>query len=112
MRTILAGDVKDKDYVFPYSEIGPGFYVVRCELNTRVSGVMHHFDEDPFKYHRLRVHTQSYGHKRACHTADQAVVLENDAERIRKFGYRGALLLFPHVCFVLRPRVSHLEDKN
>lgn len=86
MRTIPAEDVEKKDFIFPYPEVEPGYFVIRCDSNAEA---VHHFEGHPLDLNRATRHFVQANPKRKCHKSEDAVLCREKETVLRKFGYRG-----------------------
>ncbi len=86
MRTILAEDVEKKDFIFPYPEVEPGYFVIRCDSNAEA---VHHFEAHPLVLNRATRHFVQPTPKRKCHRSGDAVLCREKETVLRRFGYRG-----------------------
>ncbi|KAK4151531.1 hypothetical protein C8A00DRAFT_35828 [Chaetomidium leptoderma] len=80
------GIVENKDFVFPYPAVGPGYFVLWCAR----ARFKHRFTEDPFLDNRAIKHFERVAPDSKCHKRDDAKTYkpEDGEELVRKFGWR------------------------
>ncbi|KAK4249681.1 hypothetical protein C7999DRAFT_29739 [Corynascus novoguineensis] len=86
-RQIKIGDVEEQDFIFQFPEMGPGYFIVRCDRGKHI----HHFQEDPLKPYRgqpiMVNHFKSKAPSSKCHKKDDAKTYST-IEIMKEFGYR------------------------
>ncbi|KAK3897635.1 hypothetical protein C8A05DRAFT_38801 [Staphylotrichum tortipilum] len=85
IRTILTHDVEEVDYIFPYPELGPGHFIIRCDSGDIST---HSFEFPPLEMNRAGRHFVQRNPKGRCHREEDAVFITKNDAMIRRFGYR------------------------